>query len=191
MDLKLEKKSGDLNTIRQYIEQIEKCREIFIHKNKDYGTSWRLLRTSSLIDQIAIKAKRIRSIEEKKTQKVSDGIHSEFIGIINYSILTLIQLELDPYQESENIPFEDVLELYNNKWDEAKGLMEKKNHDYGEAWRSMYTSSFTDLILVKLHRIKQILENNGITVVSEGIDANLYDIINYAVFALIKITTKK
>lgn len=175
------------NTIEEYKGEIRQCREIFIKKNQDYGPSWRILRIPSLIDQIYIKAQRIRSIEEKKLQKIGDSIEGEFRGIINYCIITIIQLQL-----GETFEFEDhegkLLKLYDAKALEAENLMMAKNHDYGEAWRQMYSSSFTDLILSKILRIKQILENDGMTVASEGIDANLFDMINYAVFALIRIS---
>ncbi len=175
------------NTIEEYKSQIGQCREIFIKKNQDYGPSWRILRIPSLIDQIFIKAQRIRSIEEKKLQKIGDSIEGEFRGIINYCIITIIQLQL-----GETFEFEDhdgqLLKLYDALATEAENLMVAKNHDYGEAWRQMYASSFTDLILSKILRIKQILQNDGMTVASEGIDANLFDMINYAVFALIRIS---
>jgi hypothetical protein len=173
-------------TITQYEAQISRCRDIFEKKNKDYGTSWRVLRISSLVDQIFIKAQRIRSIEEKQQQKVEDTIESEFVGIINYSIIALIQMELGESLSAETDE-QALLTLYDKKATEAKRLMESKNHDYGEAWRQMYVSSFTDLILAKLLRVKQIIQNNGKTIVSEGIDASFYDMINYAVFALIKL----
>lgn len=153
---------------------------------KDYGSAWRILRTSSLTDQIFIKAKRIRSIEEKGVSKIDEGIRSEFIAIVNYCIMALIQLELG---ESENIELEseECLTLYNKHFYASKSLMESKNHDYDEAWREMRLSSLTDLILMKLLRTKQIEDNDGKTLISEGIGANYADILNYAVFALIKI----
>jgi hypothetical protein len=154
---------------------------------KDYGTAWRILRVSSITDQIFIKANRIRSIEEKGVQRVDEGIDGEFVGIINYCVIALIQLDLSPTEELE-MKEEEVLRLFNRHVKQSKRLMEDKNHDYGEAWRDMRTSSMTDLILMKLLRIKQIEDNKGQTLVSEGIAANYYDIINYAVFALIKIT---
>lgn len=162
------------------------CREVFEKKMKDYGTAWRVLRPSSLTDQIFIKAQRIRSIETKKMQKVEEGISPEFIGIINYSIMALIQLELGSEHKIDMDP-KQVIKYYDKYANEALELMKRKNHDYDEAWRSMRISSFTDLILMKLYRIKQIEDHQGKTLVSEGIDANYYDIINYAIFALIKL----
>jgi hypothetical protein len=173
-------------TSLEYDAQIRKCRELFLKKNHDYGTSWRVLRLSSLIDQVFIKAQRIRSIEEKKSQLVSDSVDSEFIGIINYCIIALIQMELGESMEPDAEPG-NIISIYDEKAAIAKDLMERKNHDYGEAWRQMWTSSFTDLILSKLLRMRQIINNEGKTLVSEGLDANFYDIINYAVFALIKL----
>jgi hypothetical protein len=175
------------STIEEYERQIAKCRELFVKKTHDYGTSWRVLRISSLIDQIFIKAQRIRSIEEKGEQKIGDSITGEYIGIINYAIITLMQLELGS-SYSDDIPNERLFALYDKYARQAEELMAAKNHDYGEAWREMWISSFTDLILSKLLRVRQILTNEGKTLVSEGIDANLYDMINYAVFALIRST---
>lgn len=174
------------NTSAQYDEAIKLCKDLFMKKMKDYGSSWRIFRPSSLTDQIFIKAQRIRTIEEKGTQKIEDDIKGEFIGILNYSIISLIQLELKN---------DDALELgvdvaethYNKHAKYAKELMEAKNHDYGEAWRDMRVSSFTDMLLVRIMRIKQIEDNKGMTSVSEGIEANYYDMINYCVFALIKL----
>lgn len=171
-------------TNEQYDEVINKCKKIFITKNKDYGTAWRVLRTISVIDQIFIKAQRIRTIQETGQQKVEDDIAGEFKGIINYCVIGLIQLEL-PADTAEELSANKVETLYNKYIARAKSLMLDKNHDYGEAWRSMSQESFTDLILMKLHRVKQILGNNGETLISEGIDANYNDMINYAVFALI------
>lgn len=171
-------------TNHQYDKVIHSCKEIFIKKTKDYGTAWRVLRTISIVDQIFIKAQRIRTIQEKGEQKVSDGIAAEFKGIINYAVIGLIQLEL-PADAPEEMSVDEVASLYENKVKIAKSLMEDKNHDYGEAWRSMSQESFTDLILMKLMRIRQILSNDGKTIMSEGVDANYLDIINYAVFALI------
>jgi hypothetical protein len=155
----------------------------------DYGTAWRILRPISLTDQIYIKAQRIRSIEEKGVTKVDEGVRSEFIGIINYAIMGLIQLELGP-SDAELNP-EETLSLYDKYFGQAKALMQDKNHDYGEAWRNMRISSYTDLILMKLKRTKQIEDNQGKTIISEGIDANYLDMINYAVFAMIKIEFEK
>lgn len=173
-------------TLQQYETALGKCRDIFVKKTKDYGSAWRILRTSSLTDQIFIKAQRIRTLEELGHSKVEEGIEPEFIGIINYSIMALIQLELGTATESE-MPADKALELFNTKAIAARELMERKNHDYGEAWRSMRISSLTDLILMKILRIKQIEDNKGKTLISEGIDANYFDMINYAVFALIKL----
>jgi len=153
---------------------------------KDYGTAWRILRPSSMTDQIFIKAQRIRSIETKGVSKVDEGIRSEFIGIVNYAAMGLIQLELGPADKPE-MDQEEALKLYLEKLYEAKSLMSDKNHDYDEAWRMMRISSFTDLILMKLHRTKEIEDKHGKTLISEGIDANYLDMINYAVFALIKL----
>lgn len=156
---------------------------------KDYGTAWRILRTSSITDQLFIKAQRIRNIEDKGNQKIDDDIRSEYIGIINYSIIGLIQLSMQTDNRME-LPVDEVSKLYDKHVAEAKALMENKNHDYGEAWRDMRVSSLTDLILMKLLRIKQIEDNKGETIISEGIDANFNDMINYAIFALIKLSEK-
>lgn len=172
-------------TNQQYDQVISICRNVFSKKMTDYGTAWRILRPQSLTDQIYIKARRIRSIEEKGVTKVGEGIRPEFIGIINYCIMGLIQLELGP--SDQEMPGEKTLELYDSYFEQAKKLMMDKNHDYGEAWRNMRISSYTDLILMKLKRTKQIEDNQGKTLVSEGIDANYLDMINYAVFAMIKI----
>ncbi|MBC7625806.1 DUF1599 domain-containing protein [Ferruginibacter sp.] len=179
-----------MNTNDQYDTAIKTCEEIFLKKTQDYGTSWRVYRTISVVDQIYIKAKRIRTIQEKGEQKIGDDMPSEFKGILNYAIIGLIQLDKQK-DETENLPLEEVAFLYEQKVAIAKKLMLDKNHDYGEAWREMSQESFTDLILVKLLRIKQILLNSGQTIISEGIDANYYDIINYAVFGLILITEGK
>jgi Nucleotide modification associated domain 1 len=174
------------NTIAQYDAAVQACRDIFLNKTKDYGTSWRVYRIISVADQIYIKAKRIRTIQEKGEQKIGDDIISEFKGILNYGIIGLIQLDIKD-DELEDLPVETVQQLYNEKIGIAKTLMLDKNHDYGEAWREMSQESFVDLILAKILRIKQIIANKGQTLVSEGIDANFYDIINYAVFGLILI----
>jgi hypothetical protein len=171
-------------TNQQYDTVIKNCEDIFIKKTKDYGTSWRVYRTISVVDQIYIKAKRIRNIQEKKLQRIDDDLLSEFKGIVNYGVIGLIQLELQD-DETEEMDVDIVKKMYDEKITVAKKLMEDKNHDYGEAWRDMSQESFADLILAKVLRIKQILNNEGRTLVSEGIDANLYDIINYSVFALI------
>jgi hypothetical protein len=178
------------NTNSQYGEALEKCREVFVKKTHDYGSAWRILRTSSLTDQIFIKAQRIRTLEEKGVSKVDEGIESEFIGIVNYSIMALIQLELGSESETD-MSRERAITLFNHIGQQAKELMIRKNHDYGEAWRSMRTSSFTDLILMKILRIKQIEDNKGKTLASEGIDANYFDMVNYAIFALIKLAGEK
>lgn len=171
-------------TNQQYDIVISSCKEIFLKKASDYGTAWRVLRTISIVDQIFIKAQRIRTIQEKKQQKVADDITAEFKGIINYAVIGLIQLVL-PADASEELELQQVAALYDENVNIAKKLMQDKNHDYGEAWRSMSQESFVDLILMKLQRIRQILSNEGKTLVSEGIDANYHDILNYAVFALI------
>ncbi|MBN8836074.1 MAG: DUF1599 domain-containing protein [Sphingobacteriia bacterium] len=171
-------------TNEQYDLAVQQCKDIFLKKTKDYGTAWRVLRTISVVDQIFIKALRIRTIQDLKTQKVGDDIASEFKGIVNYAVIGLIQLELNNPQV-EDLPIEQVNELYAKQIAFAKATMLDKNHDYGEAWREMSQESFADLILMKLMRIKQILANDGKTLISEGIDANYVDIINYAVFALI------
>ncbi|MGC8865564.1 MAG: DUF1599 domain-containing protein [Bacteroidales bacterium] len=173
-------------TLEQYDQAVNECREVFISKLKDYGPSWRILRPSSLTDQIFIKARRIRSVETLGKSKINEGIKPEYIGIYNYSLMALIQLELGPEPEN-SAPQADLMQLYNQKAAQARALMENKNHDYGEAWREMRLSSLTDIILMKIQRIKQIEDNEGITIVSEGLDANYLDIMNYAVFALIKI----
>jgi hypothetical protein len=172
-------------TLQEFQEIIGHCRELFLAKTKDYGTAWRILRPSSITDQLYIKASRIRSIEEKGAQKVKDSIASEFVGLINYSILALIQLELPEDAPLEMEPAA-VAVHYDRHVAENIRLLQDKNHDYGEAWRLMRVSSMTDLILQKLLRIKQIEDNDGKTTVSEGLEANYRDIINYAVFALIK-----
>lgn len=173
-------------TLQQFEEVVKMCREVFVNKMKDYGSSWRVLRAPSLTDQIYIKANRIRSIQEKGTSKVSEGIRPEFIGIVNYSTMALVQLELGT-AEKVDMKDEEALKYFDLFINKALDLMKAKNHDYDEAWRNMRISSLADIILMKLMRIKQIEDNLGATSVSEGIDANYYDIINYAVFALIKI----
>lgn len=174
------------NTSVQYDTAIAKCREIFEKKTQDYGSAWRILRTKSLTDQIFIKAQRIRTLEEKGESRVDEGIEPEFIGIVNYCIMALVQLELG-FVAEEDMPEEEVISFYNKYAHQAKELMEAKNHDYGEAWRDMRVSSFTDLILMKLLRVKQIEDNQGKTLISEGIDANYFDMLNYAIFALIQL----
>ena len=174
-------------TISEYDSIIKKCEDIFAKKMKDYGSAWRILRISSLTDQIFIKAQRIRSIEDKGLQKVDEGVIPEFIGIVNYSIIGLIQLELGVAEQEEEIQYDQVMNLFDKYAIKAKKLMLDKNHDYGEAWRDMRGSSLTDLILQKLLRVKQIEDNDRSTLISEGIDANYLDMLNYAVFALIKL----
>lgn len=175
-------------TLAQYEQAFTKCAAVFNNKTKDYGTSWRILRVRSITDQIYIKAKRIRTIDETGENKVGDSIESEFIGCVNYGIIALIQLKLE---NNKSIAIELDAEEAKRQYDEQHQIIQKlflaKNHDYGEAWRDMRISSYTDLILSKLHRIKQIEENKGKTIASEGIDANYMDIVNYAIFALIKL----
>ena len=171
-------------TSQQYDQVIEKCSSLFEKKMKDYGSAWRILRLPSLTDQIYIKAQRIRSIENKGVQMIDEGIASEFIGILNYSIMALIQLDKGVVEQPD-LNVEQAVKAYTHFVKESKILMEAKNHDYGEAWREMRVSSLTDLILQKLLRVKQIENNKGKTLVSEGIDANYFDMVNYAVFALI------
>ncbi len=171
-------------TNQQYDEAIQSCKDIFLKKARDYGTAWRVLRTISIVDQVFIKAQRIRTIQEKKQQKVADDIAAEFRGIINYAVIGLIQLQM-PVGAQEEMDLKEVDEMYDKNVLTARSLMNDKNHDYGEAWRSMSQESFVDLILMKLQRIRQILANEGKTLISEGIDANYLDIINYAAFALI------
>jgi hypothetical protein len=173
-------------TIQQYDRVIDICQDIFTKKMKDYGIAWRILRPSSMTDQIYIKAQRIRSIELKGTSKIDEGVRSEYIGIVNYCIMALIQLEKG-ISEIDDFSEEETLTLYLKYFTSAKELMLAKNHDYDEAWRNMRMSSYTDLILMKLKRTKQIEDHQGKTLISEGIDANYLDMINYAVFALIKI----
>jgi hypothetical protein len=172
------------DTSQQYDAVINTCKSLFIKKMKDYGSAWRILRLPSLTDQIFIKAQRIRSLQQNDVRKVDEGEVSEFIGIINYCVMALIQLEKGVVEQPD-LSSEQALELYSEKVALTKQLMEDKNHDYGEAWRDMRVSSLTDLILQKLLRVKQIEDNAGKTLVSEGIDANYQDMINYAVFALI------
>jgi hypothetical protein len=174
------------DTNQQYDAAVQSCRDIFIKKTIDYGTSWRVLRPVSVVDQIFIKAQRIRTIQEKGTQRVGDDIAGEFKGMVNYGVIGLIQLELKN-SAVEDLPVAEVERLYTKHIAFAKNTMLDKNHDYGEAWRDMSQESFADLILMKLMRIRQILANDGKTLISEGIDANYVDIINYSVFALILI----
>jgi hypothetical protein len=173
------------HTSEQYDHVIAGAKDIFVKKAKDYGTSWRVLRPISVADQIYIKARRIRQLQDSAiNQKIEDDIPSELKGIINYSIIGLIQLQISN-EEIEDLPVEECSRLYDQHVKEVKALMEMKNHDYGEAWREMSQESFVDLILMKIHRMKQIIRNEGKTIISEGLDANYMDILNYAVFALI------
>lgn len=172
------------DTNNQYDQAVASAAEIFFKKTQDYGTAWRVLRPISIIDQIFIKAQRIRTIQELREQRVGDGIIDEFKGIINYAVIGLMQLQLTP-ADPEELPLQEVQPRYENILANAKQLMQNKNHDYGEAWRSMSQESFVDLILMKLQRMRQILQNDGQTLISEGLDANYLDILNYSVFALI------
>jgi hypothetical protein len=172
-----------------YDQVINICKDLFLKKTKDYGTAWRILRLSSITDQIFIKAQRIRTLEEKKVSKVGEDITSEYIGIVNYCIIAILQSELGEETGTE-LSVEEVALLFDQKVQETKELMYAKNHDYGEAWRDMRISSLTDLILMKILRVKQIEDNQGQTLASEGIKANYQDMLNYSVFALIKLTDK-
>ena len=176
----------NLRTSTQYREVISACQDLFAKKTRDYGTAWRILRLPSITDQIFIKAQRIRSIQEKGHQKVQDDIRDEFMGIINYCVIALLQIKLE---KSSRVEFteQEVVPLYEEVMQSTHALLENKNHDYDEAWRDMRVSSMTDIILMKLLRVKQIEDNEGKTVVSEGIEANYQDMINYAVFCLIKL----
>jgi hypothetical protein len=175
-------------TLSEYNAVIRRCRDLFLKKTADYGTAWRILRPSSITDQLYIKALRIRSIEEKGVQKVEDPIEGEYVGLANYAILALIQLELVGKDAPTELPLEAVTALYDKHVQENIALLKAKNHDYDEAWRVIRISSMTDLILQKLLRIKQIEENAGQTLVSEGLEANFRDILNYAVFVLIRMS---
>jgi hypothetical protein len=182
----LNKNILETQTSNEYKQVIARCKDLFRKKTLDYGTAWRILRLPSITDQIFIKAQRIRSIQEKGNQKVGDPIADEFVGIINYCLIALIQISLKE-EEGMEIPFDKLEPLYDNWAADTKGLLENKNHDYGEAWRDMRVSSMTDIILMKLYRVKQIEDNAGKTIVSEGIEANYQDMINYSVFCLIKL----
>ena len=186
----MQKKQEMEKTIEQWNVASAGCRQVFAAKMRDYGASWRILRASSVTDQIFIKAQRLRSIEEKGEQRVGDDAESEYKGIVNYSIIGLIQLELGAGAE-EDMPVDRAIGLYDKFSVQARNLMEMKNHDYGEAWREMRLSSLTDIILMRILRIRQIEDNEGKTEESEGIDANYYDILNYAIFALIKLEENK
>ncbi|KQM75163.1 hypothetical protein ASE74_01380 [Pedobacter sp. Leaf216] len=177
------------NTSTEFDEVIAVCRSLFLKKTKDYGTAWRILRPSSITDQIFIKAQRIRTLEETKVNKVGEGVVSEYIGIVNYCVIAMMQLELTAYEPNE-LPYEEVEKRFEEKVTETKDLMFAKNHDYGEAWRDMRISSLTDLILMKIFRVKQIEDNEGQTLASEGVNANYQDMLNYSVFALIKLGVK-
>jgi Nucleotide modification associated domain 1 len=174
------------DTLRQYENAVKGCRDIFQKKTADYGTSWRVLRMISILDQLFIKAKRVRTIQENGSQRVGENIRGEFQAIVNYGVIGLIQLDLNT-EDMEDLQVDKTAGLYDEKISFVKKVMENKNHDYGEAWREMSQESFVDLILMKLQRMRQILANEGKTQISEGIDANLTDIINYAIFALIGI----
>lgn len=173
-------------TEKEYQQILADCRTLFNNKAADYGTAWRILRLPSITDQIFIKANRIRSIQEKGVNKVGDEIQGEFVAIINYGIIALIQLQLQNDVRME-VPLEELMSLYDKEAKETLDLLLNKNHDYGEAWRDMRVNSITDIILMKLLRVKQIEDNEGKTIVSEGYDGNYRDMINYAVFALIKL----
>ncbi len=179
-----------MSTIAQYNNIIAQCKNTFLKKTKDYGTSWRVYRTISVADQIYIKAKRIRTLQDSVIQKIEDDIKSEFAGILNYAIIGLIQLDINN-DEPEELDAAVVEKYYDEKVAIAMQLMLDKNHDYGEAWRNMSQQSFVDLSLAKILRIKQIIANDGATLISEGIDANFLDILNYAAFALILISEGK
>jgi len=178
------------DTLRQYENAVKGCRDIFLKKTADYGTSWRVLRMISILDQLYIKAKRIRTIQEKGSQRVGEDIQGEFQAIVNYGIIGLIQLDMKE-ENADDLSMDKTAAFYDEKISFVKKIMENKNHDYGEAWREMSQESFVDLILMKLQRMRQILANDGKTLISEGIDANLTDIINYAIFALIGIAEKR
>ncbi len=177
-------------TLSEYNAVVHACQDIFIKKTKDYGTSWRVMRTKSLTDQMYIKARRIRTIEEAGTQQIEDSIASEFMALVNYGYMALIQLNA-PSELSIELSPDAINRLYNEAAEDVRDLMIAKNTDYGEAWRDMRVSSFTDLIMTKLHRIKQIEDNEGSTLISEGVDGNYKDIINYSIFALIQMKDLK
>ena len=176
-----------MNTLQQYDTVLQHCREIYLKKTKDYGSSWRVLRPVSIVDQIYIKAWRIRQIQEKQVQKIEDSIESEFRAIVNYGIMAMIQLTMASDTDIQ-LSVESAEAYYNTQVEIIRHLMLDKNHDYGEAWRNMSQESFVDLILTKLLRIRQILANDGKTMISEGADANFADIVNYGIFALIRIS---
>ena len=176
-------------TISEYRQVIAGCKNLFEKKTRDYGTAWRILRLHSITDQIFIKAQRIRSIQEKGTQRINDSVESEFVGMINYCLMALIQIELINDDRIE-LPIDETISFYDKHAEETLDLLKDKNHDYDEAWRDIRVSSMTDIILMKLYRVKQIEDNEGKTLVSEGVGANYQDIINYSVFCLIKLSTK-
>lgn len=176
------------DTPSQYRQVIDRCKALFLKKNQDYGTAWRILRLPSITDQIYIKAQRIRTLQETGVSKVGEGIEPEFVGIINYCVMALIQLQLRNDQHRMDIPTDELEQLYDQEIGRVMALLFAKNHDYGEAWRQMRVSSMTDIILMKLLRTKQIEDNQGATLVSEGVEANYMDMINYAVFCLIMLT---
>ncbi|MBS1773122.1 MAG: DUF1599 domain-containing protein [Bacteroidetes bacterium] len=178
------------DTLTQYRAVVTQCKDLYVKKASDYGTSWRVLRPISIVDQIYIKAWRIRQIQEKREQKIGDSIESEFIGIVNYGIIAVIQSAI-PADAPVDLTADEAKQWYEVKAKEIEDLMQQKNHDYGEAWRELSQESFADLILVKLLRIKQIIANDGQVKVSEGADANFHDIVNYAIFALIKMSEAK
>jgi len=173
-------------TISEYKEVIKVCKEVFQKKTQDYGTAWRVLRLPSITDQIMIKAQRIRSIQEKGTQKIEDDIRGEFIGIVNYCIIAIIQLRLEK-EEPPSLSINEIITMYDTIVEETISLHKDKNHDYDEAWREMRVSSMTDIILMKILRVKQIEDNQGLTIASEGVKANYQDMMNYAIFCLIKL----
>jgi len=178
-------------TVLQYESCLAECREVFEKKHQDYGSAWRILRLSSLTDQMFIKASRIRSIEEKGENKVGESIEGEYRALVNYGLMALIQFDMGGPSEDVDMESKELLSRFDKHGQMARSLMLAKNHDYGEAWRDMRVSSITDLILMKLLRIKQIEDNDGLTIISEGIDSNYYDIINYALFSLIKLSEEK
>lgn len=182
----MEKSASVKSTNRQYDQAIERCRDIFLKKTRDYGTAWRVLRTISIADQLYIKARRIRTLQETPQQRIGEDKEGEFKAMVNYGVIGLIQLSLGP-EGVEDLPPATAENLYNEKIAVARGLMQDKNHDYGEAWREMSQESFVDLILMKILRIRQIVANDGSTLISEGVDSNFIDIINYSLFALILI----
>src|SRR5690606_37511345 len=175
-----------MDTSAQYDQVISHCRQLFTKKTTDYGTAWRIMRLPSVTDQLYIKAQRIRTLEEKKVSKVGEGIVEEYMGVVNYCVIGIMQLDLG-IGNAENLPVDTVIQKYETAVAETKELMFAKNHDYGEAWRDMRLTSLTDLILMKIYRVKQIEDNSGQTLASEGVKANYQDMLNYAVFALIKL----